>query len=245
MPSNTRVNNTHTHETQTQARRPLRAHAFSLIEILVVISIIGVLIGLILAGVSAITGNAKEMSTNASFTTLEAATDSYKELTGRWPSGATISSSPIYTDNGQRTAWTADFFEELGKFGDISSTLGPLLASQPDDLGPDDIRTYSPVADGWGIGIVPIVPKDIASQSSLIYDYRPWFYSSGADGAPISEDPKSNTDFGGIATGIIDELNSNNPTADNFDDYNLNNALNKPTEGTGLPADDMYSDSAP
>ncbi|QDU71658.1 type II secretion system protein [Mucisphaera calidilacus] len=221
------------------------ARGFTLIEILVVISIIAVLISLILAGVTAITGNSKEILTTANFTTLEAAVDSYKELTGRWPrvpfnpSTGQPLTSPIYTDNGRDTAWSNDFFDELQKFGDISSAIGPLLSSPPDDLGPDDIRTFSPVADGWGYGIIPIVPKDITSHGASS-QYRPWFYSSGPDGGPIDADTN-----GGIATQIVIDINEGNvPGNEDLLDEN-DNRINDEAQDLGIPADDLYSASAP
>ncbi|WP_428389474.1 type II secretion system protein [Mucisphaera sp.] len=219
----------------------LTVRGFSLIEILVVVSIIAVLIALILGGVAAVTGNANQWATESTFATLEAAVDEYYDLNGRYPR-VNRNSDPVSWNSSQNrmTGWPEQFFDEMQKYGEIGSMLGPLLQTPPEVAGNEDIldiRDASPIADGWGFGIVPIIPHAIADDSSdeAIRSLRPWFYSSGPNGSARSIDP----DKGGMDTPIVwDHLNANDAPAR----FTVNNFPDR-IDITGT--DDLYSASAP
>ncbi|MEQ9461960.1 MAG: type II secretion system protein [Phycisphaeraceae bacterium] len=205
--------------------------AFTLIEILVVISIITVLVALTLVGVTAVTANSNQWATESTLATLDAAVDEYYQLNNRYPRANT--GNTVYWDTSQNRmrGWPEQFFDELQKYGDIGAMLGPLLQSPPTLAGNEDnldIRDASPIADGWGYGIVPIVPRDLSTNPS-VSDLRPFFYSSGPNGTD-----QNNTDNGGIETDVVIAMNENSTPA-NLD-------LNDIQTPAG---DDLYSPSAP
>jgi general secretion pathway protein G len=98
---------------------------FTLVETLVVITILGVLASVAVIGVSSTTADSKTAACKSEFATLQAAADNYFAKNGAWPSGSTSGDriTALVSASMLRTAPDSSSGLSLAADGTVSSTV--------------------------------------------------------------------------------------------------------------------------
>jgi prepilin-type N-terminal cleavage/methylation domain-containing protein len=152
-----------------RAKRVLRpSSAFTILELLVVIAIIGVLVTLIIAGLSSIPARAQRVQCTANLHSLYVAAESYIQQNGSWPQISIADDESDAAEQNYATAWIA----ALRSFGPSEKNwICPTIQNQlqnPDYLKPENARIdYT------------ATPFDDKAISPHQWPRQPWFIENG------------------------------------------------------------------
>ncbi|MFQ5492618.1 MAG: type II secretion system protein [Candidatus Dojkabacteria bacterium] len=133
--------------------------AFTLVELLVAMAIIGVLIGLSLFGIAAAQRNARDTARRAATQDINAGTADYFSQTGSFPTGLGFNNDEVIITNPPATTCTAgvtcvivplDGAAKIGTSGVLSGTGGQLGSRTTDTSS----WCYAQQSDGYSLGVL-------------------------------------------------------------------------------------------
>lgn len=190
-------------------RRPHSRHAgFSLLEVLIVVSILVVLMSVLIGGAAAAYSMARQNRTKALLTTLDAVVAEYHQATGDYPE-STITGPSIANFLSLTYGGATDGSNSIGRCGEMLRTLDNRLVGSPPtdvkDAWDHSIQFYNPNRGAYNNG-TPYYIGDIVNDSGALFRRiandgasgiatsntsvwtpatawaRPWFWSLGSNG---------------------------------------------------------------
>lgn len=185
-------------------RRPFPSHSsaithgFTLMELLVVISIIMILMGMLFAGIRLAKEAAARAKTQATMSQLVAACESYRQTNGRYPENTDTNPPTItigFNDNlafGAAASYTQPYSNWAANWGNINIALICAL-----NLAGESFK--APVNDAWKMPIhyrpARYYPYITGSTTPIDSDEPP-----GRDSFQMWSMGKNKTDEGGLVT---------------------------------------------
>lgn len=218
---------------QTHHRSPRNSSGFTLIEVLVVVSIIVIVIGVIVAGISGAFGTANDKRTGLVLQQLANSIVEYEAQTGLDfplpPSGTNYYSFPAssQSDHMRYERSIDDYIEAISEvpeandaFELVNGNLRPNTSSDSDNDTADGLDPATPdlnndlpdsVLDAWGnpIRFVPTSPRagyPTYRAAGLPIRRDPYFASAGTDGIWGTFDSENNP----LDDGALDNIYSFN-----------------------------------
>ena len=133
-----------------------RQTGFTLVELLVVISIVGLLAGLMTVAVPRAMEGGKKAKANGELTAIVAAVKAYKQEYGRWPGSATATSDITFEDTDSKSLLSA-----------LGGTSNALVENPKSVRFLEGAGTDGTMQDPWGTQYLVVVDSD--ESNSMTY----------------------------------------------------------------------------
>ena len=176
------------------------SHAFTLIEMLVVIGIVALLVSILVVGGAGWINSTKEKKTNLTLATLDAIIEEYHIEMNRYlpedvPDPTNLTGGPSTLrrlDDPSEITYKhrmPSFLEEAQNVGNISNIIGGLQNRTWEDKdGDSNTLPEQQVFDGWEQPIQIVFHQDLETAKSNgtvanPQNFKPWFVSAGQDGS--------------------------------------------------------------
>ena len=146
-------------QAQIRMSRNFRS-AFTLVELLVVISIIGVLAGIMVVTIPKAMDAGKKTKVKGDLTAIVAAVKAYKQEYGRWPGSAAATNDATFQDKDSKSLLSA-----------LSGTNNTLVENPKSVRFLEGASTDGTMVDPWGSQYFVILDAD--ESNSMMYQGKP------------------------------------------------------------------------